>query len=143
MLKLKNYWYLIALSVVVSILANHFFIFFYFLFSWLLYLFYFKKINTGVFVMCICAFFFFYNYIPSLDPPVEPETNMPQSFTGKITGPVTKTEKKIEFLFRDNKSPRPHLALLFIDNSQDIQTNNNIGNLQYGAHCTVTGRSEE
>src|SRR5690625_1610107 len=139
MIKLKNYWYLIALSVVTSILASHFFIFFYLLVFWLFYLYYFRKINIAVLTVSIFAFFFYFYYIPSLElPPEEIESAMPQIFTGKITGPVTSTNKKIEFTFQDQHTNDSHLVLHFIEDNKETPMKD-INPLQYGAICHIKG----
>src|SRR5699024_8712772 len=138
----KNYWYIVAFSVVlavVSIQLDHLFLLFIY-FLWLLILQYRKKLSTMMTLLAIASFFLFYMYIPSID---ERVTNKPSSFNqpiplqGKITTPIDRTEKKIEFTLHDDRLNEKILILLFPREADDYTTM--IPQVKMGATCEFIG----
>lgn len=91
-------------------------------------------------LLAIASFFLFYMYIPSID---ERVTNKPSSFNqpiplqGKITTPIDRTEKKIEFTLHDDRLNEKILILLFPREADDYTTM--IPQVKIGATCEFIG----
>src|SRR5699024_11661474 len=98
---IRDYWYIIAFTVVITILTIQLeqFVVCVLFFIWLVWLQYRNKIPLFVLIISFMSFIFFYMYIPSSqtiesipNPSVEKQT----TFHGKITSPITQPEAKIE-----------------------------------------------
>src|SRR5699024_10207635 len=138
----KNYWYIIAFSVVIAILSiqlDHLYLSIIF-FLWLLFLFYQKKFSPTLLFLCVIVFIFYYHYIPSvnevastIDPKIEQQT----TFHGKVISSVKETDTKIEFSFKDLQSDTKLLAVYFIDDSVSVLPN--ASHISSGSHCNISG----
>lgn len=139
---LKNYWYMIAYSVVISIifLATKQLIIPILFFSWVFYLVIAKRINVFVFGFAFLVFIFSYLYIPSPSPSQTHSESHPEqvSLTGKIIEPIDVSEKKLEFVFQSNELNKKILVVYFKEENDDFTTEA-FKDIRYGAFCTVNG----
>lgn len=140
---MRDYWYVIAFSVVLAIisiqLGNKLIIIFFFL--WLCTLQFQKKLPTISLMLTICSFFFFYTYIPApneqmMDLPEE--LDKPMTFHGEINGPIQQTDKKVEFLFYD-KQLKEDVLIVYFPNEEEV-TSTNINHVTTGGICQLNGK---
>lgn len=141
-LMLKNYWYIMAFSAVISIIiimSSNKFLYIPFV-LWLLYLLIYKKLPVFVFIMSIVSLLFFYHYIP------HPNTSHPQLneekidfHKGKIVGPIDHSENKMEFLFQEEKLDEKLLVVYFTNQNEDNEDPAHLNQFQTGANCTLEG----
>lgn len=80
------------------------------------------------------TFLFFYYYIPSPETFNRSELDDKKIRTGEITSPITETDQKIEFTFRDEKTRQKILVLYFKHDDLKLEKN---PALIYGATCTI------
>lgn len=134
----RNYWYLVALSVVIAIITiqtDQFYVAVLF-FSWFLMSYIQRKISFFVLFISFIAFCFFYTYIPTTsevqttNPYLEQQTIL----QGKINSSVKETSKKVEFTFRESITHLDVLAVYFIDD-----TPANTSQIISGGTCTLHG----
>src|SRR5690625_2526165 len=138
---LKNYWYIIACSAVVSILTlstQQFLISILFV-LWMIYLVVCKKIEVTIFVVTILSFIFFWMYIPV---PTLPETSIVNqkqaTFSGEIVEPIVHSDQKLDFVFQANEMDSKLMVVYFLDESDRIQPKS-LNRLRYGAFCQIDG----
>lgn len=140
---LRDYWYIVALAAVIAIISLQwerpiFLIISFFL--WLLMLQYHQKIPVLITLLTCSAFFFFYTYIPT---PVKPQTGIPSTlaekttYQGKVKGPVEQTEKKVEFLFRDDQL-QENILVVFFPREED--EHRSIDHIMVGGTCQLIGK---
>lgn len=137
----KNYWHIFALSATVSLITislNNYIIACLF-FIWLFYLYFINRLSKSIVVFTILCFIFFYFYIPS------PTANAPSHlddehkiFNGEIISSIIETDKKIEFMFKEEQFKKPMLVLYFIQDDDDIKEHL-LKNISYGAACQISG----
>lgn len=135
---MKNNWYILAFGVVcsiVSIMTDQYWLFALYV-CWLYYLFTYKKISQMMLLLAVVIPLFFHFYIPSMDNIMENENDQHTSFRGKITSEVKKTEKTIQFHFKDNTFKTTYAVIHFLDDSLDVTIPSFI---QYGATCSLKG----
>lgn len=135
---IRNYWYLVALSVVIAIITiqtEQFYVFILF-FGWLIVSYIQKKTSLFVLFISFIAFCFFYIYIPATsdiqttNPYIEQQT----TFQGQIKSSVKETSKKVEFTFRDSSTQLDVLAVYFIDDTPP-----HASHIISGGTCTLHG----
>ncbi|GAB3050678.1 DNA internalization-related competence protein ComEC/Rec2 [Virgibacillus ainsalahensis] len=140
---MKGYWHFTAISVAISILTvisdNYWFIAG--LLLWLFYLYFKERLGKIPITISLTFFLFFILYIPSID-----ETNIPSppqsiQHSGHITGPVTSTNEKLEFLFEDQSENK--VSIIYFPD-EDTKNSPPIipSDIKYGAACKIIGKME-
>lgn len=138
---IKNYWYIVAFSVVIAILTiqlDYIYLSIIF-FLWLLFLVYQKKLSPTFLCICIVAFVFYYHYIPTVkevESTIDPKMEQQTTFHGKVISSVKETDTKIEFSFKDSRSDTKILAVYYIDDAVSVPPNTYISS---GSHCDISG----
>lgn len=144
---MKGYWHFTAISVFVSILTiyfnNYWFITGFFL--WLFLLYYYQRLGKVPIVVSLLFFLFFTMYIPNNDiesPLDDAISTMPSLLTGQIISPISTTQNKIEFQFRDEQSQNKISIVFFPDKERSHLTlhDHSYSKLKHGATCKVNGK---
>ncbi|WP_010650959.1 DNA internalization-related competence protein ComEC/Rec2 [Oceanobacillus massiliensis] len=145
---MKGYWHFPALAAAAAICAvysQQYWIIFSFIF-WLFYLFHHELLGKWTIIISLAVLIFFSFYIPSLDKGIATEHSLPSEtslYNGQITGPVTITDDKVEFVFSEKHSHHDILILYFPDdNEESIRKNPKGSYLKSGAECQLTGLAE-
>src|SRR5699024_7682624 len=139
---IKNYWYIVAFSVVIAILTiqlDYIYLSIIF-FLWLLFLVYQKKLSPTFLCICIVAFVFYYHYIPTVkevESTIDPKMEQQTTFRGKVISSVKETDTKIEFSFKDSQSDTKILAVYYIDDAVSVPPNTS--HISSGSHCDLSG----
>lgn len=139
---IKNYWYIVAFSVVIAILTiqlDYIYLSIIF-FLWLLFLVYQKKLSPTFLCICIVAFVFYYHYIPTVkevESTIDPKMEQQTTFHGKVISSVKETDTKIEFSFKDSQSDTKILAVYYIDDAVSVPPNTS--HISSGSHCDISG----
>src|SRR5690625_3364225 len=139
---IKNYWYIVAFSVVIAILTiqlDYIYLSIIF-FLWLLFLVYQKKLSPTFLCICIVAFVFYYHYIPTVkevELTIDPKMEQQTTFRGKVISSVKETDTKIEFSFKDSQSDTKILAVYYIDDAVSVPPNTS--HISSGSHCDLSG----
>lgn len=139
---IKNYWYIVAFSVVIAILTiqlDYIYLSIIF-FLWLLFLVYQKKLSPTFLCICIVAFVFYYHYIPTVkevESTIDPKMEQQTTFHGKVISSVKETDTKIEFSFKDSQSDTKILAVYYIDDAVSVPPNTS--HISSGSHCDLSG----
>lgn len=136
----KNYWYIIALGAVVSVITqstSNYLVFAIFV-LWLIYLLLNKKLLMPT-ILAITSFFFFYFYIPSPDyfHKANLENDQLKQLTGKIVSSVMVTNKKIEFTFEEEIG-NDQILVIHFPNENEVNEKK-MATIQYGSMCKMTG----
>lgn len=132
-----NYWYLLALGAMFSIITKsvndvtYVTIFF----IWLLYLFYKKRIRLITLIATTLSFIFFYLYIPSIERPQIGEIPSNESYHGKIISPIEQKSNSIQFTFQPFQMKEKFLVIHFYEENNDVD----LSTLKYGALCKIQG----
>lgn len=139
---LKNYWYIIAFSAVISIvivISLNKLLYAPFV-LWLLYLLIYKKLPVSIFCISLFSLLFFYFYIPHPDSsnPVLNEEEI-DYHKGKIVGPINQSENKIEFVLLD-ENLNEKILVIYFTNQNDIEDPRRLNQFRYGAHCVLEGK---
>ena len=142
---IRDYWYIIAFTVVITILTIQLeqFVICVLFFIWLVWLQNQNKIPLFVLIISFMSFIFFYMYIPSsqtIESIPNPFVEKQMTFHGKIKGPITQTEAKVEFIFRDEKMSEDMLVVYFLEDETKHQTE--MAHLLSGGTCTFKGNMQ-
>src|SRR5699024_8259763 len=96
---IKNYWYIVAFSVVIAILTIQL-VYIYLciiFFLCLLFLVYQKNLSPSFLCICIVAFVFYYHYSPTVkevESTIDPKMEQQTTFRGKVISSVQETDTK-------------------------------------------------
>ena len=137
-----NYWYLIALGAMFSIITkslndiSYISVFF----IWLLYLFYKQRITYITLIATLLSFIIFYFYIPSLERPLLEESSN-NTFYGKIVSSIERKSTSLQFSFQPFHSDSKYLVIYFF--KEDKIENEDVSQLKYGAICKIHGELSE
>lgn len=141
---MRGYWHFVALSVLMSTLTiiydNYWFLFGYFL--WLFYLFYHERLGKLPLFISLTFFLFFSFYIPAIENTshtVDLSHTEQQIFTGKIVRPLTVSDKKVDFLLRDQASGDRSLVIYFPREFDSKSIKEKYAQFAYGASCEIKG----
>lgn len=138
---LREYWYVLALSVVVSIISiaqEHFYLLGLFA-GWLVLMFYLKRMKLRLVIFACMISFASFIYLPPNTQPQEQLNSLPseqQKKVGKITSPITKNNNIITFDFQ-TKEQSKWLVTYFKSDSDDSLPSS----VQHGADCQITGEA--
>lgn len=137
---MRGYWHFPALAALSSFLAiiidSEMVIAFFLL--WLGIMLYRGRMPIIPMILSVISCTFFYFFIPDLD-----SLSVPQSFegtdtilSGRISGPVSNSPKRLEFVFKEDNTNTRYQAVYFKDDNEYP------GSLKYGATCTISGLKE-
>ncbi|MFC4022733.1 DNA internalization-related competence protein ComEC/Rec2 [Oceanobacillus longus] len=141
---MKGYWHIAALAAgaaIIKIYFNNDWIILVFL-LWIFYLYFYERLRKWPIIVSLTAFIFFSFYIPSIESHETIDYKFPVEetlYNGKISGPVTKTEERLEFVVKENNTESNILVLYFPDKNIDKSM---VNHLNHGAECTLKGTAE-
>lgn len=139
----KGYWYLVAIGITISLISKmsgYYFLFILFA-LWLVYLYTWKGIHLYLLFLTISTSLFFLYYVPStqqLMSQIDLIDLEITEFTGKINGPISQTDKTIQFSFQDNRFTNTFNVVYFKDSTHK-DDKESIQFLKYGAYCDIYG----
>ncbi|GGA68828.1 DNA internalization-related competence protein ComEC/Rec2 [Ornithinibacillus halotolerans] len=134
---MKGYCYILALSVLCSILTtifNSIYIGILFL-IWISYLFYMKRIGKLLYFVSLFFYIFFSLYVPSIELHQHSITPTELTLHGEITSPITSSNHFLQFEFRENNSNQLIQIMTFDDDNYSYKTTS----IQHGAECQIKG----
>lgn len=138
---MKAYWHIPAMAALAAtgtkIFQMHWIMVAFFV--WLCYLFYRKRLGHFPMIVSISSFLFFLIYIPSLQPAHSEEIPFPDVFTGEIISPLTVTNKKIEFIVKEQET-KENVLIVHFPKSENMELD--LQQLKHGAACTIRGEIE-
>lgn len=139
---MKGYWHFFALSVLLSILtvAFHNKAFILIVLLWLAYLYKRKKLGPAPLLLSLLFYISFCVFLP----PIDTESNYTEQTSsgeiqGKISSPVTKSPKKLEFAVREQITNKEILVIAFKTENKEWEKTQ-LKQLKYGASCQLAGQ---
>ncbi|WP_245843794.1 DNA internalization-related competence protein ComEC/Rec2 [Oceanobacillus rekensis] len=141
--KLKGYWHFVAFAAgaaIINVYVNNGWVILAFL-LWLFYLYFYERLRVWPIIISLIVFIFFLSYIPQVESHEVKETIPTEeaNYKGSISGPVTITEDKLEFVLKESNSEQRLLILHFPKTHIEPHV---INSLSAGAECTVRGTVE-
>lgn len=143
---MKGYWHFAALAAGAAFLTvlfqNNWLILVFLL--WLCYLYFSGRLRKWPIFVSLTTFMFCSLYIPAIDKQAFHELpNETTHFSGTISGPVTKTKDRIEFVLDERNLNQKILIYYFANHAdEEMDEQANLYDLNYGASCTITGIAE-
>ncbi|TRM12761.1 DNA internalization-related competence protein ComEC/Rec2 [Lentibacillus cibarius] len=135
---MQGYWHFPALGIVSSFLSIMFgyewiIVLFFF---WIIWLYIRHRLGKLSLIVSLAITLFFFFYLPDIEQPVPKLTHdKEQQIFGKITRPVQKTPKKIDFTVTDDVTGNDFFVTYFGDERDGLH-------LKYGASCRIAGTPE-
>lgn len=145
---MKGNWHYIAFSAFFSVLAlkaDKLLLIIILLFTWLIYLYLFKRINLFVVSLTIVSFVCFYLYFPSYErdrPPELPSSQQEQTIFGHISSNIKQTNKLVSFTFHEEKTNQRILVTYFYPQSSSENQEDPFVYM-YRSSCKITGKLEQ
>lgn len=145
---MKGSWHVVALSVSIAILYifTQRYMFLLALIGWLVYLVLSKRLRKFPFFISLTFSLFFLAYIPHVNDLSTPTfTSDRVHITGKVIEPLTKTDRKVNFLIRDAATDQKILVVFFPTTEtrkQSLIEQQPFHRVQYGSTCIIQGKIE-
>lgn len=142
---MKGFWHLPALAAMtcmISVMIQFYWLVIVFI-LWLLFLYVTRRVYLTPFIVSLSCILFFLYYLSAPDSitindgPVQKIDK--NHFIGKIIGPVTRTDKRIEFIFKDEQLKKKIIVSYFFNTDEQIEDSYFYRSLKSGASCQLNG----